>query len=129
VLEQRPIGDGQVRLVKKALNSLILMLEEKEGSIHKTANEPGCSVDEVRRRTKTNPPLGISSPCHGPCRRCGRRHALQRHISDISLLHIVFNQAYKYPKTVHALHAQHCACMEQEMKPNLDMSLELVAWI
>jgi hypothetical protein len=36
-LEQRPIGDGQVRRAKKALNSLMLTLEDKEGSTHKTA--------------------------------------------------------------------------------------------
>ncbi|XP_040987359.1 protein ROH1-like [Juglans microcarpa x Juglans regia] len=35
--EQRPIGDGQVRRAKKALNSLMLTLEEKEGSNHKSA--------------------------------------------------------------------------------------------
>lgn len=34
-LEQRPIGDGQVRRAKKALNSLMILLEEKEGSNHK----------------------------------------------------------------------------------------------
>ncbi|KAK7839290.1 protein ROH1A [Quercus suber] len=35
-LEQRPIGDGQVRRAKKALNSLMILLEEKEGSNHKS---------------------------------------------------------------------------------------------
>ncbi|KAG7991273.1 hypothetical protein I3843_02G066700, partial [Carya illinoinensis] len=35
--EQRSIGDGQVRRAKKALNSLMLTLEEKEGSNHKSA--------------------------------------------------------------------------------------------
>lgn len=35
--EQRPIGDGQVRRAKKALNSLMLTLEDKEGSNHKSA--------------------------------------------------------------------------------------------
>ena len=34
-LEHRPIGDGQVRRAKKALNSLMILLEEKEGSNHK----------------------------------------------------------------------------------------------
>jgi hypothetical protein len=33
--EQRPIGEGQVRRAKKALNSLMVVLEEKEGSNHK----------------------------------------------------------------------------------------------
>lgn len=36
-LEQRPIGDGQVRRAKKSLTSLMLILEEKEGSNHKAA--------------------------------------------------------------------------------------------
>lgn len=36
-LEQRPIGDGQVRRAKKALNSLMLTLGDQEGSTHKSA--------------------------------------------------------------------------------------------
>ena len=44
-LEQRPIGDGQVRRAKKALNSLLaaMALEDKDGIGNKATEEPAAA--------------------------------------------------------------------------------------